>query len=147
VPEERLGSHAGGAIFQLGQERLAPDMIAEGTSSAVACATLDAGSNPFAATAAKRGELAAQCHLLRDLFGNAFNPVNHNSAWPEWNDGALVRLAQGIYDDRAFDRLPTLANALEDAGCAEPDLLSHLRSPGPHVRGCWAVDLLLGKEF
>jgi hypothetical protein len=51
-----------------------------------------------------------------------------------------------IYDERAFDRLPVLADALEDAGCADADLLGHLRGPGPHVRGCWAVDLILGKS-
>jgi hypothetical protein len=54
-------------------------------------------------------------------------------------------LAQGIYEERAFDDLPVLADALEEAGCDQPDLLAHLRGPGPHVRGCWAVDLLLGK--
>jgi hypothetical protein len=42
------------------------------------------------------------------------------------------------------DRLAVLADALEDAGCADPDLLAHLRGPGPHVRGCWALDLVLG---
>ena len=58
---------------------------------------------------------------------------------------AVAALARGVYDDRAFDRLPVLADALDDAGCANADLLAHLRGPGPHVRGCWAVDLLLGK--
>jgi hypothetical protein len=55
-------------------------------------------------------------------------------------------LAQAIYEDRAFDRLPVLADALEDAGCTNSDLLGHLRGPGPHARGCWVLDLLLGKE-
>jgi hypothetical protein len=54
-------------------------------------------------------------------------------------------LAQAIYDERAFDRLPILADALLDAGCDNEELLAHLRSEGPHVRGCWAVDLILGK--
>jgi hypothetical protein len=58
----------------------------------------------------------------------------------------VVRLAQGIYEDRAFDRLPVLADALEEAGCDNAEILSHCRGPGPHVRGCWAVDLSLGKE-
>jgi hypothetical protein len=55
-------------------------------------------------------------------------------------------LAQAIYDDRTFDHLPILADALEEAGCSVKEMLDHLRGPGPHVRGCWAVDLLLGRE-
>jgi hypothetical protein len=54
-------------------------------------------------------------------------------------------LAEGIYADRAWDRLPVLADALEDAGCGDPAVLGHLRGPGPHARGCWVVDLVLGK--
>ena len=60
--------------------------------------------------------------------------------------GTVVQLAQVIHNDRAFDRLPILADALEDAGCTDPDTLAHCRGPGPHVRGCWVVDLLLGKS-
>jgi hypothetical protein len=54
-------------------------------------------------------------------------------------------LAQAIDDERAFDRLPILADALEDAGCTDADLLNHCRGPGLHVMGCWVVDMLLGK--
>ncbi len=63
-----------------------------------------------------------------------------------WNDATIPKVAQAIYDDRAFDRLPILADALEDAGCDNADLLTHCRSGGEHVRGCWVVDLLLGKS-
>jgi hypothetical protein len=84
--------------------------------------------------------------LLRDVYGNPFRPVSVRPAWLAWNDAAIPRLAQAIYDDRAFDRLPVLADALEDAGCADRDVLGHLRGPGPHVRGCWALDLVLDKE-
>jgi hypothetical protein len=55
-------------------------------------------------------------------------------------------LAVGIYKETAFDRFPILADALEDAGCDNADILNHCRGPGPHVRGCWVIDLLLGKE-
>jgi hypothetical protein len=58
----------------------------------------------------------------------------------------VKNLAQAAYDHRAFGRLPLLSDALEDAGCTDHDLLRHLRGLGPHVRGCWAVDLVLGKE-
>ena len=58
----------------------------------------------------------------------------------------MVKLAQVIYDEHAFDRMPELADALEDAGCTNAEILAHCRQPGPHVRGCWALDLVLGKE-
>jgi hypothetical protein len=65
---------------------------------------------------------------------------------PDWRTSTVVALAAGIDADRAFDRLPVLADALEDAGCTHPDVLGHLRDPGPHARGCWVVDLILGKS-
>jgi hypothetical protein len=83
--------------------------------------------------------------LLRELFGNPFRSIGIDSAWLAWNDGSVVKLAQDIYNERAFDRLPTLADALERAGCEDADILAHCRQQGPHVRGCWVVDLLLGK--
>jgi hypothetical protein len=91
-------------------------------------------------------EQAVQCLLLRDLFGNPFRPVCLDPAWLSWREGAIPKLAQAVYDERAFDRLPILADALEDAGCDNADILNHCRQPGEHVRGCWVVDLLLGKE-
>ncbi len=97
--------------------------------------------------AAKEGILAdrpRQAQLLRDIFGNPFRPVAVESGWLT---STVVQLAQGIYDDRAFDRLPILADALQDAGCDNEALLGHCRDPQlTHVRGCWAVDLLLGKS-
>jgi hypothetical protein len=93
-----------------------------------------------------RRELRAQCHLLRDLFGSVFRSQRFNPAWLVSNDALVRRLAETIYAERAFDRLPILADALEDAGCDNADLLAHCRSGGEHVRGCWAVDLILGKE-
>jgi hypothetical protein len=86
-----------------------------------------------------------QADLVRDIFGSPFSPIHASPEWLTWNDGTIQKLAQAIYADRAFDRLPILADALEDAGCDNTDLLAHCRGPGPHVRGCWAVDLVLGK--
>ena len=76
-----------------------------------------------------------------------------NPAWLAWQGGAIAHLSQAAYEERqmphgTFDnaRLALLADALEDAGCTDAELLGHLRGPGPHVRGCWAVDLVLGKS-
>ncbi len=82
--------------------------------------------------------------LLQDLFGpRPFRPVTINPIWLTPN---IVALAQTIYDNRAFERLPELADALANVGCDHEDIVRHLRSEGPHVRGCWVVDLVLGKE-
>jgi hypothetical protein len=61
------------------------------------------------------------------------------------SDRLVQRLAENIYEERAFNRLPILADGLEEAGCDNADILSHLRGPGPHLRGCWPVDAILGK--
>jgi hypothetical protein len=91
-------------------------------------------------------ERAAQVVLLRELLGNPWKPVSIAPAVLDWEGGMVINLAEAIYEDRTFDRLPILADALEDAGCESADLLGHLRGPGPHVRGCWALDLILGKQ-
>jgi hypothetical protein len=81
--------------------------------------------------------------LIRCVFGNPFRPVTFD---PRWRTADAVGLAEGIYHDRAFSRLPLLADALMDAGCDDEQVIGHCRSDGPHVRGCWVVDLVLGKE-
>jgi hypothetical protein len=94
-----------------------------------------------------------QCELLRDIIGSPFRPGTLDPAILTWNDATVVRLAQANYDQRQEsegvldnDRLAILADALEEAGCIDTDILNHCRQPGPHVRGCWVVDLLLGKH-
>jgi hypothetical protein len=84
--------------------------------------------------------------LLQDVFRNPFRPVTINPEWLTWNDGTVRRIAQSIYEEKAYDRMPILADALTDAGCDNADILNHCRSDRPHVRGCWVVDLALGKE-
>lgn len=84
-------------------------------------------------------------NLLRDIFGNSFRPLVLDPSWLTWQDGTVIKLAQGIYEERAFDCMPVLADALEEAGCTEGEVLAHCRQPGTHVRGCWGVDLLLAK--
>lgn len=87
-----------------------------------------------------------QVALLHEIFGNPFRPVVLDPAWITWQSGTVPKLAQAVYDERAFDRLPVLADALEEAGCNNLDLLAHLRGPGPHARGCWVLDLILQKR-
>lgn len=89
-------------------------------------------------------ERAAHCALLRDILGPVpFRPLKVALTW---QTSTLTSLAQAIYQERAYDRLPVPATALEDAGCHDAELLAHCRQPGGHVRGCWVVDLLLGKQ-
>jgi hypothetical protein len=99
-------------------------------------------------------ERERQAVILRDIFGNPFHP---SPPLPPtvlaWNGGRVRRLAEDIYEERQLPagtldtaRLPALADALLDAGCEDEELIRHCRSEGPHVRGCWAVDLILGRE-
>ncbi len=129
------------------------DGLSEYQADQALTATLNAvaewGQTVFAAECAadavpdKTAEQTVQSHLLRDIFGNPFRPVVFA---PAWRSEPVSALATGIYADRAFDRMPVLADALEEAGCDDTDILTHCRGPGPHVKGCWVVDLILGKE-
>jgi hypothetical protein len=91
-------------------------------------------------------ERRAQATLVREIFGNPFRPSTADPSWCKWNGGVVQGLVQSIYEQRSFDQMPILADALEDAGCTDPAILAHCRQPGEHVRGCWVVDLLLGKS-
>lgn len=89
-------------------------------------------------------EAAAQANLVREIFGNPFRPVK---CAPRWRGEAVIQLAEQIYQERAFRRMPQLGAALEDAGCTDAALLDHCRKPTEHVPGCWLLDLLLGKRW
>jgi hypothetical protein len=83
-------------------------------------------------------------HLIRDIFGNPFRPVSFD---PEWRTSTAAAIAKGMYDSRDFSAMPILADALQDAGCDDEDVLDHCRAAdGVHVRGCWVVDLVLEKS-
>lgn len=87
-------------------------------------------------------EFRGVADLLRCIFGNPFRPTTINPAWLSPN---VVSLAQTIYDDRDFDVMSILSDALEESGCQDADILGHLRLPGEHARGCWAIDPILGE--
>jgi hypothetical protein len=90
-----------------------------------------------------REELAAQCELARCVFGNPFRPV---PASPPWSRSETARqMAQVITDEGRYADLPILADALEDAGCDDEDVLGHCRGGGSHARGCWVIDVILGR--
>jgi len=132
-------SHGGPAL-------VAYDLVYDPPFDAVAVAAQRAAgvrADAEGTNAAAESESEAQLHLLRDIFGNPFRPAAID---PSWLTSTVVALARGIYEERAFDRMPILADALQDAGCDNEDVLGHCRGPEPHVRGCWVVDLLLGKE-
>jgi hypothetical protein len=97
--------------------------------------------------AALRAERQAQCALLRDIVGNPYRPLSPiPPGCLSWSGGTVRRLASSIYEERAFERLPILADALEEAGCADVGLLAHLRGSEPHARGCHVVNAILGKR-
>ncbi len=135
-------------------------------------AAMDAGAQAATYMEAALGHGAAPAvlaDLLRDIFGNPFQPLAFGcpdcltvvdvtdeacpscgrgpdcGAFLHWQDGAVVKLAQAVYDKSDWGSLPILADALEEAGCESEGLLGHLRGPGPHARGCTAIDFLLGK--
>jgi hypothetical protein len=89
-------------------------------------------------------ERTQQTPLLRDIVGNPFRTAAFS---PEWRTATAVAIARGMYESRDFNPMPILADALQDAGCDNDDVLNHCRDPnGVHVRGCWVVDLVLGKS-
>ena len=114
----------------------------------------DLAASDAADSAADAGQaMASQCDLLRDIFGNPSRPApSIDPAWLAWNDGTVTKLAEAAYENRSLpegtleqDRLAVLADALEEAGCSDEEMLGHLRGPGPHVRGCHVIDLLLSR--
>jgi hypothetical protein len=102
----------------------------------------DAGTDWKKIAAAGQPEADAQRELIRDVFGNPFQPAPAvENAWLAWNHGIIDKMARVIYDERAFDRMPILADALEEAGCTDAAILGHCRR-GLHTRGCWLIDLM-----
>jgi hypothetical protein len=136
-------SGAGGAVLRTEiQFLLSPDPVAAAKRSAAGNYGLTTLINRPGIIQSDNGR---KCVVLRDLFGNPFRPATLSPFILCWNDGTIRNLAQTIYDERTFDRLPILADALEEAGCVDEAILGHCRQPGEHVRGCWVIDLLTGR--
>ncbi|MBM3979516.1 MAG: hypothetical protein FJ304_04385 [Planctomycetes bacterium] len=109
-------------------------------------AALAAEEDGVAATVTRADSNFAQVALLHDIFGPL--PFRDVAVPPSWLTSDVVLLARGIYDDKAFDRMPILADALQDAGCDNDEVLNHCRdATATHVRGCWVIDLLLGRPW
>jgi hypothetical protein len=89
-------------------------------------------------------EADAHRELLRDVFGNPFRPPVIEPGWLTWEGGVIVQLARMIYDERRWEEMPVLADALEDVGCDDETILAHAWQGGLHARGCWLLDALLG---
>jgi len=87
-----------------------------------------------------------EAELLRHTLGNPFHFRAIDPSWLTWHRGTVQRLARSIYVERRFDEMPILADALEEAGCEQQQILDHCRQAGDHLRGCWLLDLLLGRE-
>jgi hypothetical protein len=124
------------------------------TRDTIAAAAKDAARSCAWHATAKRPDLVGdladerrrQVAVLHCIVGNPFRAARIEPAWLVWNESAVLKIARGVDEERAFNQLPILADALEDAGCGNADILDHCRGPGPHVRGCWVIDLLLGKS-
>jgi hypothetical protein len=140
----QFASAAATAVCHLTQPDLRPVLASIGMNCASA---ICAAQGQTRAEEIRPLEEQKQAAIVRDLFANPFRRLPFvRSDTRAWNDSTIPKIAQAIYDEPAFDRLPVLADALEDAGCDDADILKHCRGEGPHLRGCWVVDLLLGKQ-
>lgn len=138
--------------FRFGAEEMAEAAAhAEARSAALAAARYTAITATQQAgwgwdwQAAWEAGCIASADLLREIFGNPFRPAEVRRSWLSYGGGLVPELAAAIETEQAYERLPILADALEEAGCDDVELLAHLRGAGPHVPGCWALDLLLSK--
>ncbi|HYT90402.1 MAG TPA: hypothetical protein VEL76_16980 [Gemmataceae bacterium] len=137
------------ASYNLGESLWnACEAAVEATARAAASAAAGGTSAEQVAAwdAARAAGARHQTTLLREILGDPDRRVTVDPSWLTWNGGLVRDLARTVYDERRFEDLPIVADALEEAGCTDAALLAHCRSAAPHVRGCWALDILLGKE-
>jgi hypothetical protein len=144
--------------YRLGRVGIGLQTAPGAAYAAAGASKSDTGRSAWLASEAVRlaggsaeAETQHQCHIVRDILGYPYRQVTLHPAIFRWDGGMMQELARAAYDERVLpageldrSRLAILADALEEAGCSDPDVLGHLRGPGPHVRGCWAVDLMVG---
>jgi hypothetical protein len=126
-----------------------PDVVSATRSARTAARAIEAaGEDEAVAPFEPIRSLASldAVELIHELFGDPFHPTVLDPRWLHWKRKMVRRMARVIYRKRCFRNLPVLADALEEAGCRDDALLRHCRAPVEHVRGCWVVDLLLGKQ-
>ena len=149
--ESRLELYPGEPVYNAGFWACSQDIVS-GVRGAtfyaanlVASSLVECSSGDFddRYAAVREQERRCQCVLLRDVFGNPFRPAATD---PSWRCSTVVALAHRMYESRDFSAMPILAGALQDAGCDNDDVLDHCRGLGLHVRGCWVVDVVRGKE-
>jgi hypothetical protein len=141
LPRERGRSPGGDWVARCSREDMAAYLSAQLTVHRPGCSSRVTSRVSWWAGSQLTGP--QQPGLLREVFGNPFRPVPFD---PSWRSPAAVALASAMYESRAFDRMPETADALMDAGCDDEQVLGHCRGAGPHVRGCWMVDLILGRD-
>ncbi len=138
------------AVHWSASRRVVPALwnVCASAAGAATRVAVDAGAARTAQAwnAASAAVAREQADLLREVFGNPFRTIALAPDWLAWHGGIVRKLALAIHDEEAFDRLPVLADALEEAGCMDAAILSHCRRPAEHVHGCWLVDLLLQKS-
>lgn len=147
-PESIASSSAEAALSTVFGDDDYPPIPTYATTCAIAAARASAGVLSVVAGRASGGDEAYEAGLeelsvlAREIFGNPFRPVELDRA--RLTPG-IIALARSIYDERTFDRMPTLGDALEEAGCTDAVLLAHCRASNGHVRGCWVLDAILGR--
>jgi hypothetical protein len=142
-PAQELGFRAAAVTTALRPDAVAASEGAASLAVLAVSAPLDDYYNPGPGETAAAAERRAQAVLLRCIVGNPFRRV---VLVPSWRTPTTTDLAQAVNADGRFEAVPVLADALEDAGCTDRAILNHLRGPGPHVHGCWAVDLLTDRQ-
>ena len=120
------------------------DGYGEASAAHDAIATVVEGDSP-AYLVCRDPYVPGAADIIRDIAGNPFRAVPFDPAWLTRNGGVVRTMAAAVYENRTFGDMPILADALEDAGCDSGDVLDHCRGGGEHQRGCWVLDLLLGR--
>lgn len=127
-PGVKEAKHAAQMVTRLGDEWLAAATMLNPESG------MNLAPSPI--------DRAATEAMIRCAFGNPYRPLRPARGWLTRD---VVNVARGMYAARDFGGMPVLADALQEAGCEDAGVLAHCREPGPHARGCWVVDALLGK--